>query len=505
VSKWAIQAALNAYAGAISATLAKTTVVTGSLTLVFRTAIGKAKEGLDELSRAKRRVDERLAAKRATPSPEEEVLEKEVLDAKASEKAAIDRLSAASARAQDLESRVALLRESQSLGYFVAQRSSSDDYRRHLGLISMIRRDFDGLVERLKSAQNQQGRQVDRIILYIDDVDRCPPDMVVDILQAVHLLLAYELFVVVVSVDPRWLLRSLESRFTTLQADKNAEMWGAAPQDYLEKIFQIPLSVRPMGDRGFTRLMDRLLPASTRNMASEAIETRSAPGFAETLAHQPGPHDPDAESASVFSQPPLEVSVSESVLSSGPTSTLSEEPVALSTLAEALAISKAEAQFARTLSSFLPTPRGAKRFANIYRLLKASLPRNQLAGFEGSETVPGDFQLPMLLLALLVGHSKAATALFPQFLDNARLGALNWWSSGESGQPADIVRLRKQLDDIAGAPLFPSAPSLVVSWLPRVARYSFTTARMFLSETERLPGHRETGSGTTHSPTQEDR
>src|SRR5579871_849655 len=116
-------------------------------------------------------------------------------------------------RAQDLESRVALLKESQSLGYFVAQRSGSDHYRRHLGLISLIRKDFDGLVERLKSAENQQGRQVDRIILYIDDVDRCPPSMVVDILQAVHLLLAYELFVVVVSVDPRWLLRSLESRF----------------------------------------------------------------------------------------------------------------------------------------------------------------------------------------------------------------------------------------------------------------------------------------------------
>ncbi len=46
------------------------------------------------------------------------------------------------------------LEESQSLGYFVAERSRSEDYRRHLGLISMIRKDFHGLVERLQTAQS---------------------------------------------------------------------------------------------------------------------------------------------------------------------------------------------------------------------------------------------------------------------------------------------------------------------------------------------------------------
>ena len=47
-------------------------------------------------------------------------------------------------------------------------------------------------------------------MLYIDDLERCEPDQVVQVLQAVHLLLAMELFVVVVGVDPRWLLRSLQ-------------------------------------------------------------------------------------------------------------------------------------------------------------------------------------------------------------------------------------------------------------------------------------------------------
>ena len=56
-------------------------------------------------------------------------------------------------------------------------------------------------------------KPIDRIVLYIDDLDRCSPRQVVDVLQAVHLLLALDLFVVVVGVDPRWLLHALRSEY----------------------------------------------------------------------------------------------------------------------------------------------------------------------------------------------------------------------------------------------------------------------------------------------------
>jgi hypothetical protein len=42
-----------------------------------------------------------------------------------------------------------------------------------------------------------------RIILHVDDLDRCPPHVVVDVLQAVHLLLCFPLFTVIVAVDVR--------------------------------------------------------------------------------------------------------------------------------------------------------------------------------------------------------------------------------------------------------------------------------------------------------------
>ena len=102
----------------------------------------------------------------------------------------------------------------------------------------------------------------ERIILYIDDLDRCPPDKVVEVLQAIHLFLYFPLFVVVVAVDARWVSRSLMVRYKDLLSDdRTAEIEigkshtpaadgpakrPADAQDYLEKLFQLLYWVRWM-------------------------------------------------------------------------------------------------------------------------------------------------------------------------------------------------------------------------------------------------------------------
>jgi hypothetical protein len=65
---------------------------------------------------------------------------------------------------------------------------------------------------------------------------------VVEVLEAVHLRLAYRLFVVVIAVDSRWLQQSLRAHHRDLLA---GERGGAAtPLDHLEKIVQLPYSWR---------------------------------------------------------------------------------------------------------------------------------------------------------------------------------------------------------------------------------------------------------------------
>jgi hypothetical protein len=78
--------------------------------------------------------------------------------------------------------------------------------------VDLVREDLEQLAEWLdpRSPTSLEAK-IDRIVLYVDDLDRCAPRRVVEVLQAVHLLLAFPIFVVVVAVDHHWLLTSLES------------------------------------------------------------------------------------------------------------------------------------------------------------------------------------------------------------------------------------------------------------------------------------------------------
>jgi hypothetical protein len=464
----------------LSAASAELVLLLGSAAAFVRSALARAKAGLASLSEAKNKVDLMLAAKRAEPSAEEDALEHDIARARAGEQEAGQRLAVASALAVDIEARVAALKESQSLGYFLAERSRSDDYRRHLGLISVIRKDFETLVGRLQSPPTEDQKPVDRIILYIDDLDRCSSTMVVDVLQAVHLLLAYPLFVVVVSVDPRWLLRSLESRYRHFKrGEQGGDDWAATPQDYLEKIFQIPFSVRPMGDRGFSRLIGRLF-GQTRVATDRSDSAQTEDGEAGANSFSVTKESEELVEATQTRNADPGGTPESSVTQSGESTSPEERrPGDVQILEEALSIQEVESAFASRLHSFIPTPRAAKRFANIYRILKARVSRDQLGRHEGTIELPGDFRLPMLLLALLVGHPDEAARLFPRFLARARAGQHDFWNIEDEEDDAPALKsIRTDVSNIASDSTFPNGPRLVRKWLPRVARFSFGTARL---------------------------
>jgi tetratricopeptide (TPR) repeat protein len=167
----------------------------------------------------------------------------------------------------DLEDQINKTTTSKILAEFIEDRAAASDYRRHLGLLALIRRDFEKLrdlfdqqrIEEKEGQETHDQNRINRIILYIDDLDRCGPQRVVEVLQAIHLLLAFPIFVVVVGVDARWVTRSLQESYEWLRleddddrkketnddSDERGEQ-GATPHDYLEKIFQIPFWLAPM-------------------------------------------------------------------------------------------------------------------------------------------------------------------------------------------------------------------------------------------------------------------
>jgi hypothetical protein len=123
-----------------------------------------------------------------------------------------------------IEKQLEMMRADVRMRDFINERSRSHDYTRHFGTVARARGDFSRLATLFADVHKELDDgfpRIDRIVLYIDDLDRCPEDKVVAVLQAVHLLLAMPLFVVVVGVDSRWLLHSLRQHSRLFQDGDN--------------------------------------------------------------------------------------------------------------------------------------------------------------------------------------------------------------------------------------------------------------------------------------------
>ena len=197
----------------------------------------------------------------------------------------------------DLRERLALIDASARLSAFLSDRAAPSAYQEYRGLLGQVRSDLATLSSDLTAARNEwliSGATtlppLERIVLYIDDLDRCPPRRVVEVLEAVHLMLALELFVVVVAVDARWLIRSLEYHYRELfstgdglvptapasSPEADAEGGPASPVDYLDKIFQIPYVLAPPPPAAMASYLRSLLPrASSPTAAPQGSATAS--------------------------------------------------------------------------------------------------------------------------------------------------------------------------------------------------------------------------------------
>ncbi|QCO03108.1 P-loop NTPase fold protein [Azospirillum argentinense] len=236
-----------------------------SVWMVTATAIGSwtvkrltsARDAVKTLSEAVARVRKAGAGNAEANAASTAITELRSIDLEIATKRQI-----AAAAEKDLADAAARLQkvESGTLVYeFLTERSADRHYSEGTGIVSVLRQDLERLKDKLNELNVGSERKVERIVLYIDDLDRCDPARVVEVLQAVHLLLAFDLFGVVVAVDARWLERSLYVRylpgFEKMTEDARAAS-EFSPQNYLEKIFQVPYYVPGMGPDGFGKLID---------------------------------------------------------------------------------------------------------------------------------------------------------------------------------------------------------------------------------------------------------
>ena len=424
----------------------------------------------------------------------------------------------AQAEVEQLTGQLQSLTAAGQLSGFATDRAGHGSYRERLGVMTEIRRDFEHMAELLQRAQldgaagpdtdavGDELPAIDRIVVYIDDLDRCPPDRVVSVLEAIHLLLAVPLFVVVVAVDPRWLLRSLESHYRDLLTDDgepgdlDRDPWSSTPAQYLEKIFQIVLTLPSMTTTGYRQLMDDLVGVRGAPVTATVTDTLGITDSLEVRATGPAeginpnlPAPPPTwwhPAAETFRRPQL--SVVQRI-----------DPLALT------------ADEFRLIGLFGPpligSPRAVKRFANSYGLLVAletaaaqGNARTSLQPVSDADSPDGrsyGYRAAMTLLATVIAFPMLGPAWSVHLHSMAAKNPLDRWSevlaglvpverdgrwrnAVESGLDADRAdqwrRLVQALQQArarareAGLPL-PERLAVWQPWIVPVGRLSFPT------------------------------
>lgn len=147
-----------------------------------------------------------------------------------------------------------------------------------------FREEFDELMAELE--------EIDRVVVLVDDLDRCLPDTVVAALEAMKLFLSVRKMGFVIAADRRLVTLAIASRYG--QSAQGAIM----AREYLEKIVQIPISVPTLGladTEAYLAMMllERHLDDAAMGRLAEHCDARRRAGEARTLEDLPAGLVPD--------------------------------------------------------------------------------------------------------------------------------------------------------------------------------------------------------------------
>lgn len=109
-------------------------------------------------------------------------------------------------------------------------------YAVHLGTIPMLKRHLQTLCDLVIPHDDEDPN---RLIVFVDDLDRCEPDAISKTLDAIRLVMDIENVVVIIGIDHRIAFRAVEKQYVELADDERTS--SDIARDYLGKIIQLPI------------------------------------------------------------------------------------------------------------------------------------------------------------------------------------------------------------------------------------------------------------------------
>ncbi len=172
--------------------------------------------------------------------------------------------------------------------------------------IQNFRKDFE---EMLKESN------IKRLIIVIDDLDRCSPDTIIPTLEAIKLFLFVSNTAFIIGADEELVRYAVRRRFPELPGDRRE-----VGRDYLEKLIQFPIRIPPLGRAEVESYMGLLFVTASETLTSTqkdairkaaketGIESLTTASFNASVARSllnPCPPDLEAELGMVERIAPL--------------------------------------------------------------------------------------------------------------------------------------------------------------------------------------------------------
>lgn len=246
-----------------------------------------------------------------------------------------------------------------------------------------FRLEFEALVAQLET---------DFVVVLVDDLDRCLPEQVLDVLQAIKLFLAVPKTAFVLATDERVVRDAVRIRYPQAVSASETDM----PREYLEKIVQVPLRITPLGAAEAESYLN-LLVAQTHLSAEQAARCVQR-------ARQARQDNSLAVSMNLG---------------------LAREAVGGTLPTEAEQQFALIGQIARPLAAGLKgNPRQLKRYLNAFEM------RINTARRRG----------------LKLDHAVLAKLMVLEYVQPRRLAELNEWQAAEGGHPTALRVLEERLD-----------------------------------------------------------
>lgn len=254
-------------------------------------------------------------------------------------------------------------------------------------LVRTFRRDFTEMIEK---------SDIEKLVVIIDDLDRCTPERLIENLEAIKLFLNVDKTAFIIGADPRIVKHAIEFRYKTGSIENASDLDTRNERivsDYLEKLIQLPYTLPKLSDHEVETYMTLLF---CKNQLSKEAFNKVIEGF---IQHQRN------NRYGVYGFGNIHALISD------------EEQTKLNESVTLIA----------SLSSIITeglngNPRQIKRFLNTFLLRKRLV---DIAGIQ-------NFKVDVLVKLMVLEYSKLG--LFKKLYE---------WQVSQEGEPKELLALEK--------------------------------------------------------------